>query len=234
MLKIILLALVVVFPLQMVSAETIVRTGDSVSLAQNQTVEGDFYGLGSTVALSGTVTGDALIMGGTVTVNGSVAQDLFAVGGTVNVSAPISDDVRIISGDVTISEPIAGSVVVVGGRLNILSSATIGGDVLFYGGDATIEAEVGGKVLGNAERIRIDGVVKGGVDVTSPFLTLGERADITGDVRYVSQAELTRAAGAVVTGSVSKNDIPQASGSVATDLRAAAIMFLISLVPQAS
>ncbi len=228
MFKIILIGLTLVLPFQFASAETIVRTGDSVNLAQNQTVEGDFYGIGSTVALSGTVTGDAHVVGGTVTINGEITQDLFALGGTVNISAPVNDDVRIISGDVTISAPVSGSVVVLAGRLNILSSATIGGDVLVYGGDVTIEAEVAGKVLGNAERIRIDGVVKGGVDVTSPFLTLGEQADIIGDVRYVSQSELSRATGAVVTGSVTKNDILEET-SMSTELRAAVMMFLISL-----
>lgn len=228
MLKIILAVVLCVMPLQFAAAETIVRTGESVNLAQNQTVEGDFYGIGSTIALSGAVNGDAHVVGGTVTVNGPVIEDLFIIGGTVNISAPINDDVRIISGDVTISQPIMGSLVVLSGRLNVLSTASVGGDILFYGGDATIEGEVSGQILGNAERIRVDGVVKGGVDVTTPFLTLGDRADITGDVRYESQVELTRSTGAVVTGSVLKNDVQQTT-TVSSELRTLVVMFLISL-----
>ena len=64
-------------------------------------------------------------------------------------------------------------------------------------------AAVGGKVLGTAERVRINSAVAGGVDISTPNLTLGEQANITGDVRYVSDSELVRATGAVVTGVVS-------------------------------
>jgi cytoskeletal protein CcmA (bactofilin family) len=228
MLKIIVLAVLAIVPLQFAAAETIVRTGDAVSLAQNQTVEGDFYGLGSTVALSGTVTGDAHVAGGTVTVNGPINQDVFIVGGTVNLGSTVGDDVRIIAGDVTISQPVTGSLFVIGGRLNVLSTATVGGDILFYGGEATIEGEVGGQLLGNAERIRVDGTVKGGVNVTAPFLSLGDRANITGDVQYVSRNELTRGTGAVVSGSVVRNDVVEET-TTATELRAPLIMFLVSL-----
>ena len=228
MLKIILAVALFVSPFAFVSAETIVRTGDSVVVGNNQTVDGNFYGVGSTVALSGVVAGDAVIMGGNITVNGSVADDLFALGGTVSLSASMTEDVRIIAGDVTISEPIGGSLVVIAGRLTVLSTATIGGDVLFYGGDATIDGAVDGKILGNAERVRINSAVAGGVDIASPNVTLGDQANITGDVRYVGTTEIVRATGAVVTGTVSKNDAPQTE-TVATDLRSILVTLLMSL-----
>ncbi len=228
MLKIVLAVLLCALPGSFVAAATTVRTGDSVVVGNNQTVDGNFYGIGGAVALSGAVAGDAIIMGGNVTVNGSVADDLFALGGTVSLSASMTEDVRIIAGDVTISEPVGGSLVVIAGRLTVLSTATIGGDVLFYGGDATIDAAVGGKVLGTAERVRINSAVAGGVDISTPNLTLGEQANITGDVRYVSDSELVRATGAVVTGVVSKNDAPDTE-AVTTDLRSLMVALLMSL-----
>lgn len=228
MLKIMLAVLLFVSPYAVASANTVVRTGDSVAVANNQNVDGNFYGIGSTVALSGAIAGDAVVMGGNVTVNGSITDDLFALGGTVSLSASMTEDVRIIAGDVTISEPVGGSLVVLAGRLTVLSTATIGGDVLFYGGDATIDGAVGGKVLGNAERVRVNGAVGKGVDISTPNLTLGDQANVTGDVRYVSNTELVRATGAVVTGEVSKNDAPQSETS-GTDLRALLVTLLMSL-----
>ena len=58
------LVLVIVAP-SAAMASAVVRSGDSVSVAQNQSVDGNFYGLGSAVALSGVIKGDAAVIGGT-------------------------------------------------------------------------------------------------------------------------------------------------------------------------
>lgn len=229
--KIWLIALVLlVVPVQAAWANTVVRTGDSITIAENQTVEGAFYALGGSIALSGLMEGDTTLAGGNVTVNGAVGEDLFVLGGAVTMHASVTEDVRIIAGNVTISEPVGGSLVVVAGRLTVLSTATIAGDVLMYGGEATIDGAVAGTVMGNTDRIRINGVVGKGVDVTTRHLTLGEQADITGDVQYVSVAEAVRAPGAVVTGSLQRNDVPNLSVDTTTDnARTIVIMFLMSL-----
>lgn len=228
MLKIVLLLCLFVLPLESIHAETIVRTGDAVSVAANQTVEGNYYGVGGTVSLSGSITGDAILAGGNVTINGTVAEDVFALGGTINVSASTTDDVRIIGGDVTIAGPVGGSLIIVGGRVTVLSSATIAGDVLVYGGDVTIDGTIQGSILGTIERLRVNGQVGGGVTVTTAYLTLGEQAQIKGDVAYTSDNELNRAAGTTVVGSIVKNAV---AGDVnqKTAFRTEVITFLISL-----
>lgn len=227
MIKLVLLLGIILVPLQFSQAETIVRTGDAVSVSANQTVEGNYYGIGGTVSLSGVITGDAILAGGNVTVNGTVAEDVFVLGGTVNISASTTDDVRVIGGDVTIAGPIGGSLIILGGRVTVLSSALITGDVLVYGGDITIDGSVTGSILGSVERLRVNGPVEGGIKVTTPYLTLGEQAEITGDVIYTSNSELARAAGTIVSGSIVKNDVPMVNQSAA--LRTEIITFLISL-----
>lgn len=228
MFKIVLFLGLLILPISSIQAETIVRTGDAVSVTENQTVEGNYYGVGGTVSLSGTITGDALLAGGNITINGTVAEDVFAIGGTVNISASSSDDVRIIGGDVTISGPVGGSLIILGGRVRVLSSATIVGDVLVYGGDVTIDGTVNGSVLGTIERLRVNGQVDGGVNVTTPFLTLGEQANVKGDVTYTSDNELSRAAGTTVVGSIIKNAVPTDNNQV-TAFKTEIITFLISL-----
>lgn len=228
MLKFVMLLGLLVLPLQSIQAETIVRTGDAVSVAANQKVDGNYYAIGGTVSLSGVIAGDALLAGGNITINGTIAEDVFALGGTVNVSASTSDDVRIIGGDVTVSGPVGGSLIIVGGRVTVLSSATIRGDVLVYGGDVTIDGAVGGSVLGTVERLRVNAPVDGDVTVTTSYLTLGEQTQIKGDVVYTSEIDLSRAAGAIVSGAIVKNAV-----TVTVDQRALfrteMITFLISL-----
>jgi cytoskeletal protein CcmA (bactofilin family) len=211
-------------------ASAVVRSGDAVSIAQNQSVEGNFYGVGSAVALSGTVTGDAIVIGGTVTANGAVSEDLLMIGGAVNMSASGTKDVRIVGGDVTISKPIAGDLVVVAGRVTILSTASIKGDVLLYSEDATIDGQVGGQILGNVRNLRLNSVVAGGVDVTTVALTLGDQANITGDVQYASQNEVKRSPNAVVTGTLMKGATSAtATNDYAALAREVATLFFISL-----
>jgi hypothetical protein len=185
----------------LVAAETVVRTGDSVVVSTDQVVESDFYALGSTVVHTGRVVGDMYAVGGTVTAQGQVETDLTALGVRVDVDGAIGDDVRVIGGETHIAGTVGGDVFVIGGMLTVLPSATIEGDVYFFGGEGEINGAVGGSVLGQAERLRIDAPVGALVDVTTrQGLTLGARADISGDVTYRSTRELVRAPDAVIGG----------------------------------
>ncbi len=210
-----------------VEASTVVRTGETVAVSADQVVEGDFYGLGGTVALSGEVTDDLLVLGGTVTMNGEVGADTTVVGGTVDIHGLVSDDVRVIGGSVTIAGEVTGNLVVVASDLKVLSTAKIGGDVLFFGAKADVSGSVGGNVLGTSEYLRVDAPVGGGLDVKTRNLVLGERADIAKDVRYTSALELTRAQNALVKGEVMRSE-PRVMVAE-NNVKDALIPFLITL-----
>jgi cytoskeletal protein CcmA (bactofilin family) len=213
------------FP-SLVSASSVVRTGEAVTVAADQVVEGDFYGFGGTSAVSGEVTEDLLILGGTVTVNGTVGADMFVVGGTVDVHGTVNDDIRVVGGSVTVAGEVKGDVVVFASELKVLSTATIGGDILFFGGKAEISGSVGSDIMGTSESLRIDGPVAGKVDVTARTLTLGERAEITENVSYTSMQEIVRAQNATVHGRIIRTE-PTLSED--NGYRAIAISFLVLL-----
>ena len=189
-----------------VSAETVLRTADDVAITTDQAVAGDFYGAGNTVTISGSVAGDALVAGGQVRHNGTTSADLHAAGGMVSVHGLVGDDVRITAGEAVVEGDIAGDLVFLGGSLEILSSARIDGDVLVFAGQVDVRGTVGREVLGFADIMRIDGDVGSDVAVTVGSLTLGDRASVTGAVRYVSEQELTRSQGATVAGEIEKSD----------------------------
>jgi cytoskeletal protein CcmA (bactofilin family) len=187
-------------------ASSVMRTGDNVSVASGQAVEGDFYSAASKVVISGDIVEDLLILGGTLNVNGQVGKDLTVLAGEVDISGTIGDDVRVVAGQVTISGEINGDLVVVADTLNVLSTAKISGDVLFFGTKADLSGEVGKSVFGTSESLRIDGVVNGDIDIKTSELTLGERTDIAGMVKYTSATELVRAQNARVSGKVLRNE----------------------------
>jgi len=209
-----------VFGVQSASASSVVRTGDTVSIAEDKLIEGDFYSATGKMNLSGEVQGDAVIASSQVTVNGKIDEDAMFFGGTVDVYGTIGDDLRVVAGETTIAEPVMGDVLVVGGVLTILSSASVAGDVILVTGKATIEGSVGGDILGWSNDLRIDAPVSGDVSVTVNTLTLGDKANISGSVQYVSRELAIQAQGATIDGDLVRNDpvIPAANTSVSAAL----------------
>ena len=65
------LFLVLVMP---VVANTVVRTGDQVSMTNEQNVAGNFYAVGNSVVMSGDSNQDLTMIGGKVRLDGSVAR----------------------------------------------------------------------------------------------------------------------------------------------------------------
>lgn len=190
----------------MAQAETVVRTGDAVSIPEEQLIEGDFYSAGGKINVSGAVGEDLVVAAGQVVINGSVGDNAFIVAGQTDVHGTVGDDLRIISGEITIAEPVLGDVLVVGGTVNVLSTASIAGDLLIYAGEAVIEGSVGGDVMGTVANLRVDSKVAGDIDVSVEQLTLGDRAAIEGSVRYVSKAVVIRGTEASIVGDLTRSD----------------------------
>ncbi len=186
-------------------AETVVRTGDSVSIGVNQIVGNNLYAAAGSVSHSGEVKGDVYAVAGTVTINGPVGEDLTVLGGTVQTHADVGGDVRIIGGDAVIAGNVGGDLFVLGGRLQLLSSAKVSGNVYFYGGEAEIEGQVAGSLMGQADTFSINSAI-GGADLSAGKIILGDQANIKGDLRYQSGEELERAMGATVEGQIQRSE----------------------------
>ena len=186
-------------------AGPILRTGETVSVDSAQILTEDFYGFGSRVLISGSGENDLYLAGGAVTVNAPVAHDLTILGGEVQVHGSVGDDLRVIGGDVVIAEPIKGDVVVMSGSLTILSTAHVEGDVLFFGNELTVDGPVAGAIHGTADTMRFNAEIGGDVSVTvASLFTIGSKAQMKGNITYVSSKEVVRAQDAIIAGTVEK------------------------------
>lgn len=181
----------------------VIRSGESVTIGQDQMVSGDLYTVGGSVSISGGVGGDVLAAAGVTTLNAPVEADVLLISGSAQIHGAVADDVRAVAGEVTLADEVGGDVVVVGGTLRILSTAVVHGDVIFFGGELIVEGPVGGSIFGSAENMRIDAAVRGSVEVHAyEELVIGDRAHIDGHVNYESSRELVRAQNAVIVGDV--------------------------------
>ena len=187
-------------------ASSVIRTGNDVSVSEDQVVEGDFYSAAGTVNLSGVILEDAVVAGIKITVNGEIKQNAFFVGANVDVHGSVGDDLRVVGAEVVIAEPVVGDLFVFGGFVEILSTATIGGDVILYTQEAVVKGVVGGNIIGAVGNLKVDANVKGDIDVTVNKLTLGERANVEGSITYVSSQLLDRALEATTAKDPIRND----------------------------
>jgi cytoskeletal protein CcmA (bactofilin family) len=199
--------LIISIPLSVLAAP-VIRSGEAVTVGQDQMVAGDLYAVGGSVALSGAVQGDVYIGSGVATLNAPISADATVVSGTVQVHAPIGDDLRAAAGEVTLADAVSGDVVVMGGSLHVLSTASIEGDIIFFGGELTVEGPVEGSIFGSADAVRIDAAIGGNVEVTAyNELTLGDRANVEGAITYKSRHDLVRSQNSVVIGEIQKESL---------------------------
>jgi len=187
-------------------AATVMRSGEVVSVANDQAVEANFYAWGSVITISGEMGGDVVIAGDTLTINGKVTDDVLAAGRTVSIGGEIGNDIRVAANDIVIDGTITGSVTVVGRQVKILSTATITGDVIIFATDLIHDGTIQGQLLGTIGRARINGPIVGDVSITTNILTVGERAEMGGALTYVSTRDYTRHPDATVAGAVVRND----------------------------
>lgn len=207
--------------------DSTVRTGEMVTVSPDQVVEDDFYGLGNSVLISGEVTSDLLTAGGDTTINGKIGADVTSISVGLDIHGVVEDDVRAIAAEVLIDGEIKGDLVVLAKSLKILPTAKIDGDILFFGSIADISGFVGGNIFGSTnESMRIDAEVKGDVDIDTTLLTLGDKTNIAGGVKYESFSEVIRAQNSHVTNDVVRSD-PVFDGKENSPFKDIIIVFLI-------
>ncbi|MGH2357965.1 MAG: hypothetical protein ACRDGJ_08105 [Candidatus Limnocylindria bacterium] len=187
------------------------RGGDTVTVAEGETVSDDMYVGAGTVTIDGTVDGDLTIAAGTVAINGEVTGSLNVAGGTVTVNGGVGGAIRVAGGTVTIAAEVGRDLVVAGGQVTVSSGASIAGDVAGGSGTLTVDGNVGGDVQAAAGVLEVNGAVDGSLDVATDSLRIGPSAVIGGDVLYTSDSEAVIAESAQIGGDITRRDPPVAT-----------------------
>ena len=137
------------------------RSGDTVTIAEGEVVEGDLYAFAGIVVVDGRIDGDLVAAGGDVRVNGTVVGDLIAAGGTITVSGTVAGDARVAAGQVMVSGDVGEDLLVNGGQVTLAGSGSVGEDVIVSAGQLTLAGSVAGSVEGGAGTYDRPGTVDG-------------------------------------------------------------------------
>jgi hypothetical protein len=142
------------------------RTGDVVTVPQDETWDGNLYLFAGQVTLNGNVDGDLTAFGGLVEINGNVTGDLLTAGGRVLLVGTVDGDVRAAGGQVEVTGSVTGDLLVSGGQVTTFSGSSVGGDVIVSGGQVTVDGDVDGSVVGAAGQYSSSGTIGGENNVT--------------------------------------------------------------------
>lgn len=122
-----LAAVLLLYSLGAVAAESKYFSGESYVLKQGETVDGDLFVFSNSIRIEGVVTGEAFLFGSSVAVPGEIAGDAFIIGDDVDLSGHFITDARVLGNSVDLAGVYDGEVSVAGRHVDI--TATVGGVV---------------------------------------------------------------------------------------------------------
>jgi cytoskeletal protein CcmA (bactofilin family) len=164
------------------------------------------YTAAGEVRTTAPVTGDYAAAGGDIYITHPISGDASLAGGSVEVRAPVGDDLRVAGGKVRIDAAVGGELLVMGGNISLEPGSVVARDARLYGSKVTIAGRVEDDLDVKAERVIINGEVKGDARLTADSIELGPLARIEGNLRYISAHEPVRADGAQVNGNVTRDE----------------------------
>ena len=161
-------------------------------LPKNEIISADYFAASETVTLSGEVEGDAYIGGG----------DLLVVGGNVTLDGEVGQNVRVLGGTVNISGKVGRNVSLAGGNISLAKNAEIAGNLVGAVGNLDYLGFVKGNLELVGQYLNLNGRVDRNVEAKVGSLTLGDNAQIGGNLSYASKTEANFAPNAQIAGVV--------------------------------
>lgn len=180
---------------------------ENARLASNETVDASYYAAGKTVLIEGTVKGDVYCAGQNIEVKGVIEGDVICAGQEVRIGGIVKGDVRVAGQNVFLDGTVAKSVSAFGQV--VVMESQIGQDVTIGAQTTRLAGMVARDVTIGAQQTTLEGTVKRNVHASVDFLTLRDKAQIGGNLTYVSDNEADRLNGAVVTGQTERQTPPK-------------------------
>jgi cytoskeletal protein CcmA (bactofilin family) len=181
-------------------------TAPQTSPAASSPVNRNVYAAGAHVRPAASVDGDYVAAGARIIVDQPVKGDATLAGASVDVRSPVSDDVRAAAGDLSIDSTIGGELFATGGNITLGKVASVARGARLYGGNVTIDGTVDGPLRVGAQRVVINGEVRGDARLAAAQIELGPTARITGALTYAAGAELKKPEGATIGGPVTREE----------------------------
>lgn len=189
-----------------------IKTGDSVYVPAEETIEGNLYAAGSNINIQGKVNGDVICAGRSINITGEVAGDVICAGQNINVQSKLGGSLRLAGQTINFSGQAARNAQLFGESVLTEAGSSIGWDLLTAGNTLDLSGKIGQNLHGALAKADISGQI--GKNVSLYFdgannqaapLTIGSTAKIGGDLKYRSSANAIIENGSTIGGNVIHN-----------------------------
>ncbi|MDH4209389.1 MAG: hypothetical protein OEV76_10990 [Anaerolineae bacterium] len=213
-----------------------IRTKDVIVIDQD--VNDDLYLFAGSITVNSTVHGDLIATGGDIIINGTIDGDLWAAAGKIHINGTVTDDVRIAGSDLKLgpSAKVGDDLFAAGFGFGADPGSTMASDVFVAGYQALLGGDIGGNVMAAVGGFEISGHVAGNVQVEvgeadpefeqfsvfmpmwNPYmpehiigqgLTIGDDAQIDGELTYTSPVTVQIPEGTVAGPIVYQTPVPE-------------------------
>lgn len=122
------------------------KLDESIYIAADEIIEGNFINVAGVIEINGAVNGDVIVAGNSITITGPVAGDVIAVGSNVRILGLVQGSVRAAGSNVEIAGEVEKNVWAAGSSVLINESAKVAWDVWAAGATVDVKAPVGRSV----------------------------------------------------------------------------------------
>lgn len=161
----------------------------TIYVAENETVNENYYKAGRSLILDGTFYGDVIVAGENVEINGDVYGDIIAAARTIEVNGEVTGNIRVAAETIKINSAVGKNVNAFGNIVTIGDDAQIGWSALFGAAIFKFDGKVMGNIRGGAGEVTVDGWVDGNTNVAvgqGGDFTLGPNAKLQGNLDYTA------------------------------------------------
>lgn len=185
-----------------------VKTGDSVYVSKDETIEGNLYATGTNLNIEGRVTGDVICAGQSINISGQIDGDVICAGQTISIGGQIGGNLRTAGSYIIINGQISRNVMAFGATVSSTASSSVGWDMLAGGGFLNQAGKIGGELYGGGGQATIAGQIGKNVKLTlngknkdaSAPLVIAPTAKINGNLEYTSEKNANIENGASIAG----------------------------------
>jgi hypothetical protein len=179
-----------------------IRSGQTVTVEKDVTIDDDLIVTGQDVTVNGTVTGNLLVVAQTVRIEGEVGGSVVAFARTIECLGKIAGSLQGAGETVTVADSVGRNLICAGRHIEVGDTAVVGRDALVAGNSINADGVVAGDLKAAGRTVTLNG----GVGQTARFwverLRLTDKARVVGDLIYEGARPALIAPGAKVSGKV--------------------------------
>jgi cytoskeletal protein CcmA (bactofilin family) len=188
----------------------VVKTGPSVYVAADQTIEGNLYVGGQSITIDGIINGDLICGTQVLTINGQVLGDVICGAKNININGTVNGSVRVAGETIVLNSRVERNVMTFGSNVSLGTNAVVNGEMLVAAAFSDIRGQIAGDLHGVAANLDLAGSIGGNVRLRlnenqktdAKSLIVEKTAQVNGDINYTAGTAGTVIEGAKIGGQI--------------------------------